>query len=219
MSAWPRGRRSRRAGVFIGLVGPDGSGKTTVAVEIQRRCESGGRAFSYVHWRPSLTAPFRQPAPDATPLPKNAPREDVGALDRLFSLVRLLRSALTFNVAYAWRIRPRLRSGAVVVVDRWIYNYISQPASVRYYASPRIATFVCCRLVVHPRPLFVLDAPPDVILGRSHELTEDEVRSEYARFHGGLRLPDVRWVDATSDPVEIASTIVAQCGLDHDQAD
>ncbi len=220
---WKRRRRDRAAhgvdGAFIGLVGPDGSGKTTIAAAIERQCAEMGRDFSYVHWRPSLRQPFRQPAPHATPLPKNPPREDVSRADQIASLVRLLRSALTFNISYVTRLRPQVRSGAVVVVDRWIYNYISQPYSVRYYGSPRVATFVCCRLVARPSPVFVLEAPASVILVRSDELSENELASEYQRFHDRLQLPDVRWIDATAGPAEIGASILAQCGLTADPSD
>lgn len=207
------GAPRRRAGAFIGLVGPDGSGKTTVAAEIERQCNASGREFAYVHWRPSLRHPFRRPSPSATPLPKNPALEHVTAIDRMASLVRLLRSALTFNVSYVTQLRPRLRSGAVIVVDRWIYNYISQPDSVRYYGSPRFATFVCARLVAHPSPVFVLEAPTSVILARSDELNDDAVQAEYQRFRDRLPLADLRWIDATSDPAEIAEHILAECRL------
>ena len=204
-------RGAKRA--FIGFVGPDGSGKTTVAAEVELQCSSLGRACVYVHWRPSLSAPFARPSPHATPLAKVASRENVNLFDQIASLARLLRSALSFNIVYTTRLRPQLRSGTVVVVDRWIYNYIAQPHSVRYYGPPRLAAFVCCRLVVQPSTVFVMEAPTRVIIARSDELTENEIDSEYERLHRSLRLSDVRWIDATSSPTEIAASVLQQCGV------
>ena len=204
-------RRGR--GAFIGLVGPDGSGKTTVAAEIERQCASVKRRFAYVHWRPSLTAPFGHPDPHAIPVAKVAPCEHVTPLVWVGSLARLLRSALAFNIAYLARIRPQVRAGTVVVVDRWIYNYISQPNSVRYYGPRRVAAFVCGRLVAQPRPVFVFEAPVSVIRARSLELTEREISSEYERIHRDLRIADLRRIDATATPPQVAAAVLSLCGL------
>jgi thymidylate kinase len=176
------------------------------------------RAFAYAHCRPSLTAPLGHPSPHAIPLAKIGPREDVTPLDQLVSLVRLLRSALAYNALYMTRLRPQLRRGAVVVVDRWIYNYVTQPHSVRYYGPQRLAAFVCCRLVVQPCPVFVMEAPTSVILARSDELSENEIGSEYERLRNQLRLRDLRWIDATGTPTEIASGVLSQCGLTEPQS-
>jgi thymidylate kinase len=207
-----RGGAARTGGAFIGLVGPDGTGKTTLAAELERQCEAAGVPFGYIHWRPSPRDAFRSPAPNAVPLPKNPPRPDVSILDCAVSLVRLLRSAVTFNLAYFLSIRRRLRAGAVVVADRWIYNYIGQPYSVRYYGPSWIAVLVCCRLVVAPRPVVVLDLPTEQILRRSRELTATEVRSEYERLRRGLRLPEVRWLAADASPETLAREILVSNG-------
>src|SRR5437868_9355237 len=53
------GRRTTRTGIFVGVVGPDGSGKTTLARAIEARCAYDGRPFGYVHWRPSPLRPPR----------------------------------------------------------------------------------------------------------------------------------------------------------------
>jgi thymidylate kinase len=212
----PRPRRDRTArparGLFIGFVGPDGSGKTTTAAEVEALCSAMNRKFAYVHWRPSLTSAFGRPDPLATPMPKVQPKMP-NTIDRMASLARLLRSAIAFNAAYALRLRPQVRSGSVVVVDRWVYNYITQPNSVRYYGMERVAAFVCCRLVVRPRPVFVFEAPTAVILARSHELTAEEVEAEYERIRRSLRLADVRWIDATASAPRVAAAVLAQCGI------
>jgi|tagenome__1003787_1003787.scaffolds.fasta_scaffold20936210_3 thymidylate kinase len=210
-------RRADRArterGAFIGLVGPDGSGKTTTAAQLRERCATAGRPFVYVHWRPSLRSPFREPDPNAEPLPKVRPLPAPSALQRGASLARLARSACIFNIAYALRIRPLVRNGTVVVADRWIYNYVAQPHSVRYYGSPRLAAFVCRRLVVRPRPVFVFEAPPHVILARSDELSADDVAAEYERVRRGMPGADVVWIDATARAADIAGEVLAHSRL------
>jgi thymidylate kinase len=200
----------RSSGPFIGLIGPDGSGKTTLADAIHRRCVAADIRCFYVHWRPSILRPLPvQPRPGLV-VPKRAAASRVTTADRALSLLRILRSAVVFNTSYLCKVRPRLRKGDVVVADRWVYNYVLQPWSVRYHASPRLAGFVCRYLVIRPRYLFVLDGDPDVIARRKNEVTAAEVRDELERTRAELGRMNLRALCIDRSPFELADEVLKQ---------
>ena len=144
------------------------------------------------------------------PVPKRLARDHVRRRDRLLSIVRLARSAIVFNLAYFIRLRPELRKGSLVVVDRWIYNYLVQPYSVRYFGSKRLATVVCRHGVVRPRLIFALEAPPSVICSRTNELNELEVRDELRQIRVVMQGFDVHWLDASESPSALADRVMAE---------
>jgi len=205
-------RRSKRrdSSAFVGLIGPDGSGKTTLARELAARSESMGSNFFYVHWRPSLRAMGHAVGDERTAIAKVYPLDRVRTFDRIQSIARLARSAVLFNLAYFLRLRPQLRSGSVIVADRWIYNYVLQPYSVRYYASERLAAFVCRYLVIRPRFIFALGADPLVLSRRTEELGEDDIRLELERTRAQMQGLDVRWLDAEESPSALAGQVFRQ---------
>jgi thymidylate kinase len=200
----------RSSGPFIGLIGPDGSGKTTLADAIRERCAAADIRFFYVHWRPSILRALPVQPRSGPPVPKRASPSTVTTADRALSLLRILRSAAVFNASYLCRVRPRLRAGAVVVADRWVYNYVGQPWSVRYHASPRLAGFVCRYLVIRPRYLFVLDGDPDEIAQRKNEVTAEEVRDELERIRAELGRMNLRALRIDRSPVQLADEVVNQ---------
>lgn len=155
------------------LIGPDGTGKTTLARALLAAFAGPTR---YFHFRPPLrgplpTAPAAHPA---VPLVKIPPRRRG---DRVYGWVRLLRSAVHCWLAYGLRIRPAMRSGALVLADRWLFGYVTQPGPLRYHGPSWLARTVV-RLLPQPTLTVNLTAPVPVLLARKRELSATELSAE-----------------------------------------
>lgn len=195
---WPR-VMADRPGRFIVLVGPDGSGKTTLARALLDRW-SGEKM--YVHWIPKLRSPIeRNPGND---LPRSKDLTNAGS-----SLTSVLR--LTINMARAWlaylfRIRRALDRKTLVVCDRWGYGYLGQPAALRY-RGPEWLARLTPRLLPLPDLTVVLVAHVEVLSSRKSELTVEELELELERWDSAelpnkLVLDSARPVDDLADAVE-----------------
>ncbi len=161
------------------VLGLDGSGKTTLARHLAQRMAQAAPfpAFRYFHFLPTSPERTEFPWPGQTVEPKR--RMALSGTDGfLFSLARLLR-----NLVRAWWGIHSLNRGfrGVILGDRYLYNYLMDPASVRYFGPASLVTRI---LLLAPRPdlIFVLETPPEVILQRKQELSPEEIRIQTARL-------------------------------------
>jgi thymidylate kinase len=175
----PRKNGGKR-GCFVVLVGLDGSGKTTVA---RKLCCLGTeqerfRRIRYFHWRPAILPTVLFPLPEFGNVPRK-PKLESTLWRSLLSAARLLNSGLRARVAYWVRIRPLLRRNAIVLLDRYYYNYYLDPDSVKYSGPAWLVDWL---RPLFPRPDLVvkLKAPPEVLLARKQELSGAEIRRQSA---------------------------------------
>ncbi len=165
------------------LVGPDGVGKTSVA-DVLVSMHRGGSA--YIHFRPEIWSRLELDSggPDTMPMPKN-----LGAGSRVAGWARLSWSFVVFWAGYVLRVRPAVRSGRLVVADRWGYGYFAQPTALRFHGPDWLARLFVKAL---PGPDLVanLVATPDTILARKQELTRAQLIEELGKWKdlpvGGL---------------------------------
>jgi thymidylate kinase len=159
-------------GLFLVLIGPDGSGKTTLANALGNMIGGKYSGKRYFHWRPSILQKLSGEIPTGGSL--TARPKQPAILDRVLSPVRLIRHVILFIIAYMFKIRPALRRGELVVGDKYIYPYFYAPATVKYLGPQWILSFA---LAFVPRPdiLFCLQGKASVIRQRKPELSEEEI--------------------------------------------
>jgi thymidylate kinase len=189
-----------RRGRFVALVGPDGTGKTTVAEWLANAWPG---PTSYVHFRPPLRAPLpRRPSEvGSVDVPKHT-----HAGPRTLGWLRLLRSVLLFWLGYRRRVRPALASGALVVADRWGYGYVAQPVALRFAGPPWLGR-LAVRLLPRPDLVVNLAAPVATIRARKGELTDREICDELQRWHQ-LPVANLVTVDARKPPADLVAEIL-----------
>lgn len=182
----------RPPGRFVVVVGPDGSGKTTLA---KAMIERWAGETAYLHWIPGLGVELKEDPGVEVPMPK---RLDVPA-SSLASAARLTMNLIRAWAYYAVRIRPALRRGVLVIGDRWGYGYVGQPAALRYRGPEWLARWAT-GLFPAPHVTAVLLAPVAVLRQRKSELNEQQLEDELIRWRS-YEFPKQLTMDAT-EPVE-----------------
>ena len=198
-----------KRGLFVVLVGLDGSGKTTVARKLCGLVAGEGRFDSvhYFHWLPRLSKHAEFSFPDLNPVPRKRKLE-ANIWRSSISIIRLLKNILLTNLAYWSRLHWRLRRNALILMDRYYYNYYLDPASVKYYGPGWLLEWAR-RLFPKPDLVVVLKTRPQILLSRKQELSEEEVLRQIQvldrlQFRAGHTIE----VDASLSPGEVARKVM-----------
>ena len=186
-------------GLFLVVVGPDGAGKTSLARTLLRRLEVDG---AYFHFIPSPRADLA----DQPPYREELVEKHRAPGNKTVGILRIGRNLARAWLGYLFAIQPAVRSGKIVVGDRWLYGYVAQPRALRFHGPSWIARLV---LKIMPRPdlVVLLDAPSEAIHERKPELTPDEIRDEIERWRR-IDQPMLR-LDATRSPDHLARVVMA----------
>lgn len=160
---------------MVALIGPDGSGKTTVAEGLVSRL--GGSEFPRAHYfrrwlgilprhRDVKARIGRRPHAEAHPV--------AIPLGRWRALLQPAYQSLELRLG-ARRIGRLRRAGDLVVFDRYAFDAFIQTANQA--ASPRALDLVCS---IAPRPdlLLYLDDDPEAVHARKPELPVEEIRRQ-----------------------------------------
>jgi thymidylate kinase len=156
---------------YVWLVGPDGSGKSSIADELA----TAGTVVHY--WRPgalpmAMELVGRVPEPGVNSRPHDRHPD---SLPR--ALARGVYYALDYLLGYYTVVRPSLRAGSHVVIDRGWADMVVDPR--RYgFASARIPSLLM-RLVRKPDALAVVRVDPHVAHERKPELSPEEIARQY----------------------------------------
>ncbi len=198
----------RTTGCLVVLVGTDGSGKSTVASEIDARLTSAGLRTTTAYLGmargnlPGVGLARKllgvSPAGDGAPAKPEAQRPSAprpaGSLEH--ATVRRI-AAWYYAAEYLlrwWRdIRPGLRNGGVVIADRYVYDLRESPWPGS--TASRVAEF----LMPRPDVLVLPDAPDRIIHARKPERTADEQAAQQDRFRELVRSAPARTESLTVD--------------------
>lgn len=193
------GTRERR-GICLAVLGPDGSGKSTVLDGLALELAPDFTAVQRHHFRPHTgrRGGFGPPATDPHgQLPRG----------RAASVGKLLCWFADYWTGYVASIRPGLRAGALVLFDRYFDDVLVDPRRYRF-RSPMRAARRLARSIPRPDLIVVLDAPVETLRERKREVTEEETtrqREAYVRL--AVRMPEARVVDAGRPIEEVVADI------------
>jgi thymidylate kinase len=161
--------RSDRGRVIV-VAGPDGAGKTTLVVAL-RRGPLRGRRTLHLHHRPHVLA-----ARNAHDRPVTQPHGAV-PWPRVLSLAKVLFLYADYVIGWAIKVRPALRRGGQVIVERGWWDLVVDPKRYRL-RGVRPLTRVLARLLPRPDVTLVLTGDPESFRARKLELSDAEMRRQ-----------------------------------------
>lgn len=198
-------RLRNRPGMFVAVIGPDGSGKSTLIEQVRPQIEHLLHVETELHHsRPSLLPALATLLGQGNKgvVPAFNPPYTKPPSGLLLSLVRLSYYAIDYVFGYCLKVYPKLvRSTQVVLFDRYFYDYFFDPMRYRV----RLPYWIVSAfefLVPQPDLVILLKVQPEIAFKRKQELSQSELRTQIEMM-GYLerKLRCTRWID-TSQPIE-----------------
>ncbi len=186
-------RALRPTGLTVAVLGPDGSGKSSVIERMLADLAPVFRRTLRLHLRPRLVGAGRAPAGDAT-APHALPARGTAA-----SLAKLALFLADYIAGHALRIWPLKCRSALVVFDRH-YRDLAVDARRYRYGGPLALVRWAARFVPGPDLWVVLDAPAAVLQARKREVPAAESERQRTAYRElAEHLPNGVVVDAAQE--------------------
>ncbi|HBE17627.1 MAG TPA: thymidylate kinase-like protein [Cyanobacteria bacterium UBA11149] len=195
-------------GVMVAILGPDGSGKSTVITEVSQNLAPAFRRTHNMHIRPKLGIPANHYHPPTIDPQGEAPRS------WLMSTVKLFYYLFDYAVGYLLKVYPKLVYSTLVIFDRYYYDMIADPKRYRYGGYLWLVKLLT-PLIPKPDLLIVLDAPAEILQSRKQEVPLAETaRQRDAYLQIAQNMSNAYVVDA-SLPIEEVVTQVETIVLEY----
>lgn len=189
-------RMGKRAAAFVAVLGPDGSGKSTLIDHLQREIKRACRRTALFHLMPGMRRKGRNGGPVADPHskpPRSLPT----------SLLKLLYYLLEYNLGYWFKIRPALVRSTLVLFDRYYDDLLIDPKRYRYGGPMGLARWLR-RFIPRPDLFLVLDVPVEGLLKRKQEVLPEELRRQVQAYRAfALKTPNAYLLDGSLSSAEV----------------
>jgi thymidylate kinase len=183
---------------WVAILGPDGSGKSSVIAELGNAVKPIFRGVSRYHWRPRIVRKGGKDTVTVTDPHAKPPRGSI------ISVIKLLFLMLDWILGYWCRIVHERARERLVVFDRTFIDLLVDPRRYRY-GAPRWLAQLLSHLIPQPTITIVLDAPTEVFQDRKKEVTPHETDRQRRAYIDAIRNRAGSYVIDASQPVPLVA--------------
>jgi len=166
-------RLKEKPAITISLLGPDGSGKSSIINELSER-NTFFRNRYYFHLKPRVFGDKGDGKPVIDPHAKPEHR----GLNSYFKLFYFMSD---YIFGYLFAIFPLKLKSSLIIFDRYYDDILVDPKRFRYGGSIRFAKFMQ-NFISKPDIYFILVADPDIIYARKKEVSFEELSRQIAKY-------------------------------------
>lgn len=205
----------RNSAHWIAVLGPDGSGKSTVIEVLSQQVadllvKDPEEVFVF-HHRPAVFPNIRRLLAFCSKIEKE---EDFSSPHRaapastLGSLCRILYYWLDYVLGYWVIVRPRLIRGKIILFDRYFHDFLVDPKRSRI-SLPEWVRKTLFRLTPLPTLSVVLEASPETVYSHKQEIPVNEIERQIKEYRDmAQEAKNLFVVDAEKEPAAIAREIL-----------
>ena len=154
--------------MFVVFIGPDGSGKTTVAKSLCLAKENS----IYFHY-----IPLKKNINNFESI-NNVKKEIKKSYFKVFlSIPKLIFKVIFVNILCKIKFFKWKKEYKYIIGDRFLYNFYLDPSTLEYYSSKNIAKYFIEKVLIKPDLIIYLQTTPENILLRKKELTYDQIKN------------------------------------------
>jgi thymidylate kinase len=196
------GRIVRPSGLSIAILGPDGSGKSSLAGRLVGELAPAFRQVSYQHLKPRLRMPPAAAQARTVLDPHAKPLRG-----RFMSTAKLLHFWTGYVTGGLFGTLPAQIRSTLQIFDRYYHDILVDPRRYRYGGSPELARKLGCH-VPQPDIVIILDAPPDILQERKQEVPFAESKRQRMAYLALAREFNCAHVVDAGQPIEQVATAV-----------
>jgi thymidylate kinase len=199
-------------GAIVAVVGPDGSGKSTLVGCLRAQLSSDGKIVTSINFRPKIISRRRRAEDShntANPhdQPQNSPARGIAKLLVLFIDIWL--------GAAAWpRIRREQRR--FHIIERHAYDFVVDPFRLRLGRTSRQIRVWFCRMSPKPDLIIVCSGPAEAIFARKAEISLAEIERQLREWNCpelfAPGVPIISWDTTAEGDVSTLFCAVKQSG-------
>lgn len=190
-------------GFSVALLGPDGSGKSTIANLVKERVSGSFHGGEILYWRPHLLPQmgklkFWNPAHEikVNPQPHAHPKQIF-----LKSLIRFFYYLADHLIGYLVKTYWAKVKKKIIIFDRYYYDYLVDLHRYRFNI-PNSLPKLFLPIIPAPDLTIYLDAEPEELIRRKQEISLSELKRQVDEFRKVLSIIPNSIKVATNRPVE-----------------